>query len=117
MKLENELPSREGALKALDPRTEEGLPLLATLVGVFAGLVFVVVVFNSLAAIIGWNPILWLLSVLPGFLSRALIAVVTIITAAGGLISALAFVKVLHLLHGWRHQADRDAGTASAPEA
>ena len=117
MKLADELSLRENALKALDPRTEEGLPLLATLVGVFAGLVFVVIAFNTLAAVFDWSPIFWLLRTLPGFLARTAIAVVTIIMAAGGLISALACVKLLHLLYGWRHQAGRDSGTASAPEA
>jgi hypothetical protein len=116
MELGKEMPSGGSALKALDPRSEEGLPLLATLVGVFAALIFVVVLYTSLTSIIG-DPIFWLLRKLPAFFYRLFMAIVMIITAAGGLISALSFVKLLHLLHGWRHQADSDSGTPSTPEA
>ncbi len=115
MNLKNEMPSKSSMLKALDPRTEEGLPLLATVAGVFAGLVFAVVVFNACAAIINWNPIFWLMSKLPAFLNRTLMAIVTRIASAGGLVTALAFVKLLHLLHGWRNKTEPTTTTTATP--
>ncbi len=112
MDMKSEIPSKASALSAIDPRTDKGLPLLATLVGIFAMLVFLVVVFNALFGIINWNPIFWLLRVLPGFLSRALIAVVTVIGALGCLITSLAGVKTLHLLYGWRYKSDGETAEA-----
>jgi hypothetical protein len=115
MQLKKGLPSKNSMIKALDPRTEEGLPLLATVAGVFAGLVFAVVVLNACAAIINWNPIFWLMSKLPDFLNRTLLAVVTMITAAGGLVCALAMVKLLHLLHGWRNKTEPTITATATP--
>jgi len=103
--LKKEIPTREGALKALDPRTDEGLPLLATLLGVFAVLVFVFAVLNSMTMIINWNPLVWISMKVP-FIGRTIMAVLTIIASAGGLIFMLSVVKVMHLLHRWRHKDD-----------
>lgn len=85
-------------LKALDPRTDEGLPLLATLLGVFSIVCFVFFVYFSLMDVITWEPLTWILSKLPYFLQRTVFFVITTLSATFGLVGALAGVKVLHLL-------------------
>ncbi len=111
--LKKDIPTKEGMLKALDPRCEDGLPLLATLVGLFAALFFVVVVLNSLAGVVGLSPMNWIFK-LPAFLARLVMAIVAIVTAAGGLVTALSFVKLLHLLYNWRY---KDGAPAAAKPA
>jgi hypothetical protein len=113
MNIADEIPSRATLLKALDPRTEDGLPVLATWMGFFAILASVVFVFNTLPAIVGWNPIGWFISILPGFLGRAIMGAFAVVGVAAGLASVLAFVKLLHLLNGWRQESSGDGGVAT----